>query len=60
MPCAMVVNVVEEGRVEFKCSTCERVIGFVKPGYGTPEAIPDGAGSWTPPENFLDWMDPCP
>jgi hypothetical protein len=49
-----------EERVEFLCSTCNRVIGFVKPGYGDPNPVPDGAGGWVPPENVLDWMDPCP
>jgi hypothetical protein len=44
--------------VLFHCASCAREIRFVKEGYGFPNPMPDGA-SWRPPENVLDWLDPC-
>jgi hypothetical protein len=58
--CAWSVNDETAERVEFICSTCSRVIGFVKPDFGHPNPVPDGNGSWAPPDNVLDWLDPCP
>ena len=59
MLCVMAVHSNEPERVEFVCETCKRIIGFAKPKFGEPAATQIGDG-WAPPENFLDWMDPCP
>lgn len=58
--CSWSVNEDAAERVEFICATCSRVIGFVKAGHGSPNPVPDGSGGWLPPENVLDWLDPCP
>lgn len=60
MPCAWTVSDETPERVEFRCNTCDRLIGFVQPAYGFPNPVPDGNGSWVPPENVLDWLGPCP
>lgn len=58
--CVWSINDETSDRVEFVCSACSRVIFFVKPGYGSPNPVPDGNGSWVPPDNVLDWLAPCP
>ena len=61
MPCPWIVNEQTPERVEFKCTTCERVIGFVTPGNGEPNPVWDEAtATWRPPENVLDWLGACP
>lgn len=57
--CAWTVAEDAAESVQFLCSTCGRDIRFVKPGSGFPNPVADG-DSWVPPENVLDWMDPCP
>lgn len=53
-------NVEEIGAdVVFTCLTCGAKIGFNKPGIGEPAAIEGEPGQYTPPANFMDWMDPC-
>lgn len=51
----------ETGRVLFQCnaSGCGRQIGFVKEGFGSPNPVRIG-DTWTPPDDVLAWMDPCP
>jgi hypothetical protein len=62
MACAMAVESIDEehDQVVFRCATCDRTIAFALPDTGQyPVAVADGA-SWRVPDNFLDWMDPCP
>lgn len=42
----------------FKCSVCNREIGFVLPGLGDPSAVLSG-DSWNPPEDADRYVDPC-
>lgn len=58
--CVWTTSIDEPTRVEFLCTTCNRLIGFVKPEHGFPNPVPDGQGGWVPPDNVLDWLDPCP
>lgn len=45
--------------VHFRCTQCDQVIGFNKPGIGEPCAIDNGDGTWAAPENADIWMSPC-
>lgn len=53
------VDAVEEHQVVFKCTTCLRTNGVVKPAYGEPCAVDDGNGGWLPFESMQEHWGPC-
>jgi hypothetical protein len=51
----------EEGdNAVFKCTKCDKEIGFNKTGVGEPCADDNGDGTWSHPEDPEQWMGPCP
>lgn len=45
--------------VLFVCQDCKALLGFNKPGFGTPSAVPLGL-SWQLPDDAERYCSPCP